>query len=191
MAAKKDTMNCLNFSSGDQEECYEMLERDYKFYLSFENALCRDYVTEKFFQLIDRRIVPIVFGAGNYSSIAPSGSYIDASQVGAKKLAELLRAADKDDDLYNSFFRWKPYYRVIKDRRVIAAQSFCQLCQRLHEDTAAQIYHNFEGWWSKEHHCHNSGLFVVPFKNFSFNDVDTRPFQAVRSEQTLNHSGDL
>ena len=92
---------------GEQDACYSMLEQDYKFYLSFENSFCRDYVTEKFFEILDRRVVPIVYGAFNYSSIAPPGSYIDATKMGARKLAQLLKKIDQDDQLYNQYFNWK------------------------------------------------------------------------------------
>lgn len=33
----------------NKEKCFRMLNEDYKFYLSFENSNCIDYVTEKFF----------------------------------------------------------------------------------------------------------------------------------------------
>lgn len=33
-----------------------MLERDYKFYLSFENNFCRDYVTEKLFNILQLQV---------------------------------------------------------------------------------------------------------------------------------------
>jgi hypothetical protein len=54
-----------------------MLERDYKFYLSFENSLCRDYVTEKFYNALQFTAVPIVYGSASYSTVAPRNSYID------------------------------------------------------------------------------------------------------------------
>ena len=33
-----------------ENECFEMIKRDYKFYMAFENSNCREYITEKFFQ---------------------------------------------------------------------------------------------------------------------------------------------
>jgi len=92
-------------------DCYERIELDYKFYLSFENSLCRDYITEKFFNLLDRNIVPIVYGAGNYEAIAPPHSYIDALKYTPVQLAHYLDLLDKNDTLYNEYFWWKPYYK--------------------------------------------------------------------------------
>lgn len=39
-------MDCSKIS---QLSCFEKLQKDYKFYFSFENANCREYITEKFF----------------------------------------------------------------------------------------------------------------------------------------------
>ena len=44
-------------------ECGSLLERDYMFYLAFENSKCNDYVTEKFYNALSIDIVPIVMGA--------------------------------------------------------------------------------------------------------------------------------
>jgi alpha-1,3-fucosyltransferase len=56
----------------------EMMERDYKFYLAFENAICPDYVTEKFYNTLLFSTVPIVYGGADYEAIrAPPNSHID------------------------------------------------------------------------------------------------------------------
>lgn len=36
-------------NKNSQDSCFDMLRTDYKFYFAFENANCRDYITEKFF----------------------------------------------------------------------------------------------------------------------------------------------
>lgn len=49
------------------EECLDMIETDYFFYLAFENSFCEDYVTEKLMYALDHFAVPVVFGGADYS----------------------------------------------------------------------------------------------------------------------------
>jgi hypothetical protein len=42
--------------------CKELIANEYKFYFAFENSLCNDYITEKFFATLKYNIVPIVLG---------------------------------------------------------------------------------------------------------------------------------
>ena len=48
-----------------------------QFYLSLENSLCADYVTEKFWKVLGHNVIPVVLNGANMSNIAPNHSYID------------------------------------------------------------------------------------------------------------------
>lgn len=56
-------------------------------HFSFENSLCMDYVTEKFFKVFDYDMVPIVFGSADYSKIAPPKSYIKVEDFESLQVA--------------------------------------------------------------------------------------------------------
>lgn len=44
--------------------CYEMVDKDYKFYLAFEIANCRDYITQTYFNIgMGGNVLPIAMGA--------------------------------------------------------------------------------------------------------------------------------
>jgi alpha-1,3-fucosyltransferase len=150
---KCGNMSCASHSlHTSAPHCYTMLESTYKFYLSFENSLCPDYVTEKFFKIMGHDIVPIVYGGADYSRHAPPHSYIDARHFKPKELAAYLKQLDADDALYNEYFWWKDHYRVeysVDDR---SRHAFCDLCQMLHEsdDDQVQTYPQMESFWGNQ-----------------------------------------
>jgi alpha-1,3-fucosyltransferase len=74
------------------DDCINMLERRYFFYLSFENSLCVDYITEKFWRLVDRDVIAVTLGAGNYSAFVPPDTYLDVRDFRSPRhLAERMR----------------------------------------------------------------------------------------------------
>ena len=79
-------------SRKNETECYVKAEGEYKFYLSFENSICDDYVTEKFFNILKYDMIPVVFGGTDYSAIAPKKSYINALDFKTpKRIVNFLR----------------------------------------------------------------------------------------------------
>lgn len=126
-----------------------MLDMEYKFYFAFENSLCTDYVTEKLFEALQRKIIPVVFGGANYTRFMPPHSYIDAERFeSAAKLAEHLIYVASDVDEYISYFWWRQHYRLARP------SPFCDLCAHMHSPTwpyRTQSYADIEGWWF--HQC--------------------------------------
>jgi len=53
-------------SSKQKAQCKEIIAKEYMFYFSFENSICTDYITEKFFEILKYDIVPVVLGGGTY-----------------------------------------------------------------------------------------------------------------------------
>ncbi|CAB0009609.1 unnamed protein product [Nesidiocoris tenuis] len=129
----------------NQEMCFEMLDNEYKFYLAFENSNCKDYITEKFFvNGLGRDVLPIVMGARpeDYLLAAPEHSYIHVDDFDSpRSLAEFLLLLDKDDESYNSYFRWKGTGEFIN------THFFCRLCAMLHDDFPAKSYRDINEWW--------------------------------------------
>lgn len=93
--------------------CYEMLSKNYKFYLSFENSLCIDYVTEKLFNILNYDVIPIVYGGANYTHMLPSNSYIDVRNfTSAQQLVDYLNYVGNNETIYKSYFDWRRDFHV-------------------------------------------------------------------------------
>ncbi len=133
--------------------CYDMLEFNYKFYLAFENSICKDYVTEKFFNIINRNIIPVVYGGADYSKIAPPYSYIDARKYEPKQLAAYLKMLDANDTLYNEYFWWKEHYVVESGLEQMTRRGFCDLCQKLHKNDEFKTQTRLNWQWRLKQDC--------------------------------------
>lgn len=59
--------NCGKLQCPRTDTSCDNLPSKYYFYLSFENSIAEDYVTEKLYRAIMNTAVPIVFGGANYS----------------------------------------------------------------------------------------------------------------------------
>jgi len=89
-------------------------------------------------------LLPIVMGARpeEYALVAPYRSYIHVDEFGSpEKLAAYLNRLDNDDDLYNSYFRWKGTGELIR------AHFLCRLCAVLHDDFPNKFYPDYNDWW--------------------------------------------
>ncbi|KAL7642686.1 UNVERIFIED_CONTAM: hypothetical protein RMT77_007251 [Armadillidium vulgare] len=138
-----------------EAKCYKKMEKEYKFYLSFENNFCKDYVTEKFYRILNYYIIPVVRGAADYASIAPPHSYINVEDFKTpKELANHLIYLDKNDTAYMEYFNWKKDYFLMNRLGWLShAISFCTLCQKLHSDKTEKIYYNLTEWFLGEAQC--------------------------------------
>ncbi|XP_050730161.1 alpha-(1,3)-fucosyltransferase C-like isoform X1 [Eriocheir sinensis] len=120
-----------------QTECNTLIE-GYMFYLAFENAICQDYITEKFYQALTLDVIPVVLGGGDYLNEAPPHSYIDALAFPSpKKLAEYLKRVAENREAYNRYFAWKPYYTVELGHPFL--QLVCDLCAKLHDPASLAL----------------------------------------------------
>ncbi|XP_064087335.1 alpha-(1,3)-fucosyltransferase C-like [Macrobrachium nipponense] len=71
-------------------QCLKIAGKHYLFFFAFENNFCKEYVTEKVYNLLYYPIVPVVRGSANYSALLPPNSYINANNYSPKELAERL-----------------------------------------------------------------------------------------------------
>lgn len=84
--------------------------RRYKFAIAWENANCKDYVTEKLERAFQAGVLPIVDGPDDYSPFVPNNHSVIrvADFSGPRALAEHLKKVASDDKLYLEYFEYKP-----------------------------------------------------------------------------------
>ena len=152
-----------------------MVENDYFFYLSFENSLCKDYITEKFFSALKRKIIPVVLGGSTQGTRqnssddyvdglhAPPHSFIDVRKYSSPKvLAEYLNNITASPNLYAEYFWWKEYYNIPFNDEDTRVKPYCDMCRRLHEEPGNdprnhKIIEDLHKYWNVGSKCQHAG----------------------------------
>ncbi|CAE8630609.1 unnamed protein product [Polarella glacialis] len=129
----------LTFSRANKIEdpvCLEKLYGKFKFYASFENSRCKDYITEKLWRPYMKGMVPLVLGGlgrADYENLVPGASFVHVDDFGSMRdLADFLLKVDGDDGAYSKFFAWRSSMSVMEDRWA-QIKPYCTLCEALHK----------------------------------------------------------
>jgi alpha-1,3-fucosyltransferase len=125
------------------DECGKMIDSTYKFYLAFENSLCADYVTEKFFDKMNKYVIPIVYNGAEMSKFVPPKSYIDIESFpSVYELNNYLKYLDENPKEYIKYFWWKKYYEVVINPPI----DLCKLCEKVNESKSRRKSYNIYKW---------------------------------------------
>ncbi|XP_026751779.2 alpha-(1,3)-fucosyltransferase C-like [Galleria mellonella] len=141
-----DVYGC-KMSQCPEGDCLKAIERDYYFYLAYEDSITEDYVTSEVLKGYNYGAVPIVYGGANYHHFLPEGSYIKARSGNIEKLAAIIDYSIRNPSVYRRFFRWRNHYTIHK---VENTSGVCKLCEFLNDEKRYKIqsvHENFRKWW--------------------------------------------
>ncbi|XP_055852997.1 alpha-(1,3)-fucosyltransferase B [Episyrphus balteatus] len=136
------------------EEFYRFFAR-YKFIIAYENGVCKDYISEKFWRPLIMGNIPIYFGSPTIKDWEPTKkSVIYISDFASPKaLAEYLKRLDANDHEYNTYLdhKYSMLHSVTNDllKATLLERDFesdnqfelfeCFICNRIHDDNFHSI----------------------------------------------------
>ncbi|OWF49146.1 alpha-(1,3)-fucosyltransferase C-like [Mizuhopecten yessoensis] len=145
----------LKCPSTEWRDCNIMLNKLYKYYLSFENALCVDYVTEKVFnQFVDMSyVLPVIRGRTNLSMYLPPGSYINTNDFkSSSDLASFMTSLVANRTAVDQYFSWWRTFYFTRS----GTSGICEICRRLHRARDyRRLYDDVESWYKGSEIDHN------------------------------------
>ncbi|XP_053383384.1 alpha-(1,3)-fucosyltransferase fut-5-like [Mercenaria mercenaria] len=125
----------------------KFINNNYKFYLGFENSLCNEYMTEKFFNYYKMDLITIVRGKGDYNKYLPEGSFINTADFpSVKALAKFMHKLGSNKEEYIKYLKVKDRYKVY-ERDFMYRDAACSVCEKLNNlEKNRKTYKNVSNW---------------------------------------------
>jgi hypothetical protein len=77
---------------------------EYKFSIACENTIQKNYISEKFWDVILVDTVPIYLGCSNISELIPDGCYISLNNMSIEKMVDKIKLiVSNESDLYSQY----------------------------------------------------------------------------------------
>ncbi|XP_062615714.1 glycoprotein 3-alpha-L-fucosyltransferase A-like [Saccostrea cucullata] len=114
-------------------ECLRNFSRDYKFYFAFENNICKDYTTEKLFNVFlgNLDLIPVINGPKNVAEYIPNGTFISTLDFSSPKaLANKLKKIGSNETLFIQYLKEKDKYIDIGAKEIFL-QSMLQIFDKI------------------------------------------------------------
>ncbi|XP_072530505.1 4-galactosyl-N-acetylglucosaminide 3-alpha-L-fucosyltransferase 9-like [Salminus brasiliensis] len=130
------------------EEGYQEIIASCKFYLSFENSVHKDYITEKLFNALALGAVPVVFGPSrkNYERFVPSDSFIHVEDFPSiRALAKHLYHLHENEVLYRRYFSWRRHFTATTTS--FPEENVCRSCEYVRRNREYQVLTNLYQWF--------------------------------------------
>ncbi|XP_038128933.1 4-galactosyl-N-acetylglucosaminide 3-alpha-L-fucosyltransferase 9-like [Cyprinodon tularosa] len=119
-----------------------------KFYLSFENSVHKDYITEKLYNPLSLGTVPVVLGTTrqNYENFVQGDAFIHVDDFKSpKELADYLHLLDKNQELYLAYFKWRKHFKV--QRHTFWTEHACKACEYIRKHKEYRVINDLIKWY--------------------------------------------
>ncbi|KAL2081227.1 hypothetical protein ACEWY4_023080 [Coilia grayii] len=119
------------------------------FYLTFENSIAEDYITEKLWRnAFGGGAVPVVLGPPrkSYEAMIPKDSFIHVDDFSSvEELGKFLKKLAGDRERYATYFKWKLNYTVATYSNFLL-EPYCKICTKLTTLQTPKVYWDLQAW---------------------------------------------
>ncbi|XP_068195294.1 4-galactosyl-N-acetylglucosaminide 3-alpha-L-fucosyltransferase 9-like [Antennarius striatus] len=136
------------FGGHISREEYHRIIASCKFYLSFENSIFKDYISEKFYNALSLGTVPVVLGPprDNYERIIQGDAFIHVNDFNSsKELADYLLLLDKNEAKYLKYFEWRRHFKVKSGPSIL--NTACRVCDHLRSHKEKETIDLVQWYW--------------------------------------------